>query len=42
MNDRLVKFYLGICTDNANRSFVDMLSFSNKQLESKHDYIQWL
>ena len=38
----LVKFFHGTGTDDKGRTICDILNFSNEQLESVHDYIQWL
>lgn len=38
----LVKFFHMTGTDDKGRTIVDILNFSNEQLESVHDYIQWL
>ena len=38
----LVDFYLGVCGDHADRHVDDVLAFDDDELESNHDYIQWL
>lgn len=39
---RLLAFYLGRGTDDAGRSFADILNLDDAALEHHHDYIQWL
>jgi hypothetical protein len=39
---RLIQFYLGEVPDSAGRTIHDILNFSRQELESVHDYIQWL
>lgn len=38
----LIAFYSGEGTDHRGRTFNGILAFSNTELESCHDYIQWL
>jgi histone H3/H4 len=38
----IFKFYIGEGTDQSNRRINDIWNFSNKDLERKHDFIQWL
>ena len=38
----LLAFYRGEGTDRAGRTFADVQGLSDAQLESTHDYIQWL
>jgi hypothetical protein len=40
--ERIVAFYLGTGTDHRHRHLEDVLAFSVDELESNHDYIQWL
>lgn len=42
MNIMLFDFYRGVGTDNRGRSFEDMLTMSDVELEKSHDVIQWL
>jgi len=39
---KIIDFYNEDETDDKGRDFSDILGFSFKQLESVHDYIQWL
>ncbi|WP_430460079.1 opioid growth factor receptor-related protein [Thalassolituus sp. LLYu03] len=38
----LIAFYRGEGTDHRGRTFNGILAFSNTEMESCHDYIQWL
>ena len=38
----LLAFYRGLGTDHRGRTLSGILSFSDSELESCHDYIQWL
>lgn len=38
----LIAFYSGTGTDHRGRTLSGILSFSNAELETCHDYIQWL
>lgn len=38
----LVPFLQGKANDHRGRSHIDILAFSNKELEYWHDYIQWI
>ena len=38
----LIAFYKGVGTDHRGRTLSGILAFSDSQLESCHDYIQWL
>lgn len=38
----LIAFYSGTGTDHRGRTLSGILAFSNTELESCHDYIQWL
>ncbi|GGY48215.1 hypothetical protein GCM10011297_21420 [Bacterioplanes sanyensis] len=38
----LLAFYRGIGTDHRGRTLSGILAFSNAELETCHDYIQWL
>jgi hypothetical protein len=38
----IIKFYEKRATDNRGRSLDDMQHYNYKQLENKHDYIQWM
>lgn len=38
----LIAFYSGAGTDHRGRTLSGILAFSNTELESCHDYIQWL
>jgi hypothetical protein len=38
----LVDFYLGFATDHADREMDDVLNLDDAELETQHDYIQWL
>lgn len=38
----LIAFYAGTGTDHRGRTLSGILAFSNTELESCHDYIQWL
>ncbi|MCA6065089.1 opioid growth factor receptor-related protein [Thalassolituus marinus] len=38
----LIAFYTGTGTDHRGRTLSGILAFSNTELESCHDYIQWL
>lgn len=42
MTSSLMKFYSGEGTDDKGRTFIDIINFTDEQLESTHDYIQWL
>ncbi|MBF0540152.1 MAG: hypothetical protein HQK91_01720 [Nitrospirae bacterium] len=44
MNKRniIINFYLGKETDDKHRFLSDILKYSDDQLESYHDFIQWL
>lgn len=39
---RIIAFYEGTGTDAAGRSFEDVLSLSDDQLETIHDWVQWV
>jgi hypothetical protein len=41
-NDVLAAFYAGLATDGAGRTLEEILHFTPQQLESNHDYVQWL
>jgi hypothetical protein len=41
-NRELLEFYGGRGTDDRGRRIEDIWAFSNDELESVHDYIQWL
>ena len=41
-NDKLLQFYSGEGTDDRGRGIADIWCFSHAELESVHDYIQWL
>lgn len=38
----LIAFYKGVGTDHRGRTLTGILAFSNNELETCHDYIQWL
>eukprot|EP00927_Polykrikos_kofoidii_P062699 TRINITY_DN57500_c0_g1_i1.p1 TRINITY_DN57500_c0_g1~~TRINITY_DN57500_c0_g1_i1.p1 ORF type:complete len:304 (+),score=45.98 TRINITY_DN57500_c0_g1_i1:76-987(+) len=40
--EELLRFYRGVGTDNLGRYFHDMMKFTHKEMESAHNYIQWL
>ena len=40
--DPLLSFYDGTGTDSEGRTLAEILAWSDKRLESCHDYIQWL
>jgi len=42
MNQELVEFYRGVGRGPRERTIEDIWSFGHDQLESVHDYIQWL
>lgn len=42
MTSRIIDFYRGTGTDDKGRTLNDIFDFSDKELESVHDYIQWL
>lgn len=42
MNHKLIDFYTGNGTDATGRTFDDIMSFKDDELEETHDYIQWL
>jgi hypothetical protein len=42
MGNQIVEFYSGKGNDHCGRSFDTILEFSDSELESVHDYIQWL
>lgn len=42
MQHPLIAFYAGTGTDHRGRTFNGILSFSNTELETCHDYLQWL
>lgn len=39
---KIVQFFEGTGTDHAGRTIYDIFDFSHDELESTHDYIQWL
>lgn len=39
---RLIAFYRGEADDSEGRSLADYWSFSDGQMESRHDFIQWM
>lgn len=39
---QLVEFYRGEAKDSEGRSLADFWSFSDDQMESRHDFIQWM
>jgi hypothetical protein len=39
---QLVEFYRGAANDSEGRSLTDYWSFSDPQMESRHDFIQWM
>ncbi len=39
---QLVEFYRGTATDSEGRSLRDFWAFSDGQMESRHDFIQWM
>lgn len=39
---QLVAFYQGTANDSEGRSLADYWSFSDGQMESRHDFIQWM
>ena len=41
-NEKLLAFYRGKGTDDRGRRIDEIWSFSHEELESVHDYIQWL
>ena len=41
-NDTLLRFYAGEGTDDRGRTIADIWAYSHEDLESVHDYIQWL
>lgn len=41
-NEKLIAFYAGKGTDDRGRRIDEIWSFSHEELESVHDYIQWL
>ena len=42
MNHPLIQFYSGESPDHAGRYIVDIWAFSDEEIESTHDSIQWL
>jgi hypothetical protein len=38
----IIKFYEKRATENRGCSLDDMQHYNHKQLENKHDYIQWM
>jgi len=38
----IIKFYQGEGTDSEGRTLVEVLSFDNGELETNHNYVQWL
>ncbi len=42
MSDQIINYYLGSGTDDKGRTLTDVLNFTDSELESVHDYIQWL
>lgn len=41
-NERLLRFYAGDGTDDRGRTIEEIWGYSHEELESIHDYIQWL
>src|SRR3954463_3005118 len=41
-NERLLRFYEGAGTDDRGRRIDEIWRFTNDELETVHDYIQWL
>ncbi|MGK7944758.1 MAG: opioid growth factor receptor-related protein, partial [Microcystaceae cyanobacterium] len=41
-NSNLINFYLGNTVDHRGRKIEDIWQWNDHQLESVHDYIQWL
>ena len=41
-NETLLSFYAGESTDDRGRTIADIWAYSHEDLESVHDYIQWL
>ncbi len=39
---RLVEFYRGVAPDTEGRMFADLWAFSDDEMESIHDFIQWM
>lgn len=39
---KITQFYLGECTDDAGRTFDQIMCFKEGWMEMCHDYIQWL
>ncbi|APW64000.1 opioid growth factor receptor-related protein [Paludisphaera borealis] len=39
---QLVQFHRGKANDSESRSLADFWSFSDSQMESRHDFIQWM
>lgn len=42
MNQRLIDFYTGAGIDDHGRTFEEILLWDSDELESVHDYVQWL
>lgn len=42
MNDKLIKFYTEDGVNNQGLTFHEILDLSNRDLETNHEYIQWL
>lgn len=38
----LISFLEGTGRDNAGRSLIDVLAFNDREIEARHDFIQWL
>ena len=42
MNKKIIDFYNGAGTDNCGRTLSQILKFSDEELESVHDWVQWI
>jgi len=42
MNEALVRFYTDDGQDHTGRTYSDILAFSDTELESTHDFLQWI